>query len=81
MVRWVLTGLLVADVDVESEDDEQSDQSRPPVDDKHHHAAQDRSGERHPHVVVFETGAPPWCHRQDRNRGDDGRIFVTPSRT
>lgn len=57
--HYVLTGFLVADVDVESQNDEQSHQSRPPVDDKHHHAAQDRSGKRHPHVVILEAGAPP----------------------
>ena len=54
-----LTRFLVADVDVESEDDEQSDQSRPPVNDEHHHQAQDRPSKRHPHVVVLEAGAPP----------------------
>lgn len=53
-----LTGFLVADVDVESEDDEQSHQSCPPVDDKHDHTAQDGPRERHPHVVVLEAGAP-----------------------
>lgn len=53
------TRFLVADVDVESEDDKQSDQSCPPVDDEHHHAAQNRPSKGHPHVVVLEAGAPP----------------------
>lgn len=60
----VLTGFLVADVDVESEDDEQSDQSCPPVDDEHHHAAQDGPSKRNPHVVVLEAGAPPCGERR-----------------
>ncbi|KAG7232416.1 hypothetical protein INR49_008879 [Caranx melampygus] len=58
----VLTGFLVADVDVEGEDDEQSDERRPPVDDEHDDAAEDGPRQRHPHVVVFEAGAPP-CER------------------
>lgn len=61
----LLTRFLVADVDVESEHDEQSDQSCPPVDDKHHHTAQDRPSERHPLVVVLEAGAPPCGERRE----------------
>lgn len=55
----LLTGFLVTDVDVEREDNEQRNEGRPPVNDKHHHAAQDRPHKRYPHVVVFEAGAPP----------------------
>lgn len=54
-----LTRFLVTDVDEESEDNEQRNKSRPPVDDKHHHTAQYGPREGHPHVVVLEAGAPP----------------------
>lgn len=53
------TRFLVADVNVKGEDDEQSDQSGPPVDDKHDHATQNRTRKRHPHVVVLKARAPP----------------------
>lgn len=64
----MFTRLLVADIDVESEDDEQGDQGRPPVDDKHHHAAQNCANKRHPHVVVFEAGPPPCDVEQKQTR-------------
>jgi len=54
-----LTWLLVADVDIEGEDDKKGDEGRPPVDDEHDHTAQYCPRKRHPHVVVFEAGAPP----------------------
>lgn len=72
----VLTGFLVTDVDVESEDDEQGDERRPPVDDKHHQAAQDRSGQRHPHVVVLEAGAPPCGDNATSISATDGQMIV-----
>lgn len=56
---FIFTRLLIADVNIKGEDDEQSDQSGPPVDDKHDNAAQDRPRKRHPHVVVLEAWAPP----------------------
>lgn len=62
-----LTRFLVADIDVESEDDEEGDQRCPPVDDKHHHHAQDCAGEGHPHVVVLEAGTPPCGERGERH--------------
>lgn len=55
----VLTWFRVSNVDVEGEDDEQRDEGGPPVDDKHHNAAQDGPGQRNPHVVVLEARAPP----------------------
>lgn len=64
----MFTRLLVADIDVESEDDEQGDQGCPPVDDKHHHAAQNCANKRHPHVVVFEAGPPPCDGEQKQTR-------------
>lgn len=59
LCHCLLTRFLVTDVDVEREDNEQRNEGRPPVNDKHHHAAQDRPGKGYPHVVVFEAGAPP----------------------
>lgn len=53
-----LTWLLVADVDVKAQNDDVGEQSRPPVDDEHDHAAEHGSGQGHPHVVVLEAGAP-----------------------
>lgn len=64
----VHTGFFVADVDVEREDDEQGDQSRPPINHKHHHTAQDRPHQGHPHVVVFEAWAPPCGDRGKQNK-------------
>lgn len=55
-----LTRLLIADVDIETQDDDVGEESSPPVDDEHYHAAQYSSSERNPHVVVFEAGTPPW---------------------
>ncbi len=43
-VKTEQTWFLVADVDVERQDDDVGDQRRPPVDHKHHHAAQHGSG-------------------------------------
>ena len=48
----------MADVDVKTQDDDVGEKGGPPVDDKHDHTAQDGSGQRHPHVVVFETWTP-----------------------
>lgn len=53
-----LTRLLVADVDIKPQNDDVGEESRPPVNDEHHHAAQNGSGQGNPHVVVFEAGAP-----------------------
>lgn len=53
-----LTWLLVADVDVEGQDDDVGQEGRPPVDDEHDHTTQDGSGQRRPHVVVLEAGPP-----------------------
>lgn len=43
-VKTEQTWFLVADVDVERQDDDVGEQRRPPVDHKHHHAAQHGSG-------------------------------------
>lgn len=64
----VFTRFLVADINVEGEDDKQGDQSCPPVDDEHHHAAKNCPSQRHPHVVVFEAGAPPCDVEPKHNR-------------
>lgn len=64
-----LTWFLVADIDVERQDDEQGDEGGPPVDDEHDHAAQDCPRQRHPHVVVFEAGAPPCGQRTELATG------------
>lgn len=56
----MFTRFLVADIDVEGEDDQQGDQGCPPVDDEHHHTAQNCPSKRHPHVVVFKAGAPAY---------------------
>lgn len=53
-----LTWLLVADVDIKAQNDDVGEESRPPVDDEHHHAAQYGPGQGNPHVVVFEAGPP-----------------------
>lgn len=53
-----LTRLLVADVDVKPQNDDVGEESCPPVNDEHHHAAQYGSSQGNPHVVVFEAGAP-----------------------
>ncbi len=53
-----LTWLLVADVDVEGQDDDVGQEGRPPVDDEHDHTAQDGPSQRRPHVVVLEAGSP-----------------------
>lgn len=76
------TRFLVADVNVKGEDDEQSDQSGPPVDDKHDNAAQDRTHKRHPHVVVLEAWAPPcgrrWEQQDDKkwNMNKSVKLFI-----
>lgn len=58
--RRALTWFLVADVDVEPQDDDVGEERSPPVDDKHDHAAEDGSSQRDPHVVVLEAGTPTW---------------------
>lgn len=71
-----VTWFLVADVDVEAQNDDVGEQSGRPVDDKHDHAAEDGSRQRHPHVVVLEAGPPTWSSRErvveQRQRGTQG---------
>lgn len=54
-----LTWLLVADVNIETQDDDVGEESSPPVDNKHDHTTQYGSSKRNPHVVIFEAGTPP----------------------
>lgn len=65
-LHHVLTWFLVADVDVEGEDDEQGDEGGPPVDDKHHNTTQDGPSQRNPHVVVFKARSPPCGGRENQ---------------
>lgn len=53
------TWFLVTDVDVKRQNDDVGQKGGPPVDDEHDHAAQHRSSQRHPHVVVLKARPPP----------------------
>ena len=46
------------DIDIESEDDGEGDESRPPVDDEHDDQAENRSEKTHPHGVITEGWSP-----------------------
>lgn len=54
-----LTWLLDGDVNVEQEFDSVREESCPPVDDKHDRAAEQRTQQRQPHVVVLIPRSPP----------------------
>ena len=56
----VCTRFLVADVDVQAQDDGVGEQRRHPVDDEHDAAAQDGPRQGDPHVVVLEARTPSW---------------------
>lgn len=77
-MRASLTWLLVADVDVKTQDDDVGEEGGPPVDDKHDHAAEDGAGQGNPHVVVLEAGTPTWSskeqevHQTQRGRAAQG---------
>ena len=46
------------DIDIQSEDDGESDESRPPVNDEHDDQAENRSEEAHPHGIITESRSP-----------------------
>lgn len=72
MSSWItLTWLLVADVDIETQNNDIGEESSPPVDDKHHHTAEDGPSQRDPHVVVFEAGTPPCSTNQHKSQNSN----------
>lgn len=52
------TWFLVSDIDVKPKDYYIGQKCCPPINDKHHNAAQNGSNERNPHIVVFESRPP-----------------------
>lgn len=54
----MFTWLLHSNVNIEEELDAVGDQSRPPVNHKHHGAAEHGSEQRQPHVIVLVRRSP-----------------------
>ncbi len=79
--RIQLTWLFVADVDKKTQNNDVGQESGPPVDDKHDHTAEYSSGERNPHVVVFEAGTPSYSTtKTSENTATKGKGQVTANR-
>lgn len=70
-INRCVTGFALFDVDVESSDGDERDESGPPLDQEHDAHAQQGAEQAHPLVVVLEGGPPAGSARQ---RGVETRV-------
>lgn len=73
--RWN-TWFLVADINVECQNNDVGKEGSPPVDDKHNHTAQHSSRQWHPLIVVFKTWTPSWLVYVKGNRSQKSATTI-----